>query len=156
MCRLWSRGRLSNLDYLLFLNHLGGRAFGDPNHHPVVPWVRDFTSEAGGWRDLSRSKFRLNKGDTQLDLTYDSLSEMSLAAAAAATADDAVFFPAAAEAGGGRGGGGGGGGGGDLSSSSSSAGPSRLVQPPHHVSDVLSEITYYVYMARCDLHTVLA
>lgn len=45
------------------------------------------------WRDLSKTKFRLNKGDEQLDLTYDSAT-------------------------------------------------------PHHVTDILTDITYYVYMAR--------
>jgi WD repeat-containing protein 81 len=59
---LWRRGRLSNFDYLMFLNHLCGRTRDNPNYYPVLPWVRDFNSENGGWRDLAKSKFRLNKG----------------------------------------------------------------------------------------------
>ena len=31
--QLWSKRELSNLDYLLFLNYLAGRRFGQPNHH---------------------------------------------------------------------------------------------------------------------------
>lgn len=50
------------------------------------------------WRDLTKSKYRLNKGDRQLDMTYD------------------------------------------VSSCSG--------QIPHHVSDALSDITCYVYLAR--------
>ena len=51
------------------------------------------------WRDLSKSKFRLNKGDQQLDLTFQ--------------------------------------------------------ESNNHVSDVLSEITYYVYKARMTPKSVL-
>ena len=51
---LWSSGHLSNLDYLLYLNYLAGRRLGRPNHHPVVPWVTDFSSP-GAVRDLTRS-----------------------------------------------------------------------------------------------------
>ena len=101
---LWSSRHLSTLDYLLFLNYLAGRRFGLPNHHPVVPWVTDFSSP-GATRDLARSKFRLTKGDEALDRTYE------------------------AGAGG--------------------------VVAQHHVTDVLSEITYYTYLARVTCREVL-
>ena len=78
LVRAWRFGALSNFDYLLFLNHLVGRTFSNPSCYPVLPWVHDFSSEKGGWRDLAKSKFRLNKGDTQLDLTYDSLTDMQV------------------------------------------------------------------------------
>ena len=60
---LWMTSQLSNFDYILFLNYLSGRTFSNPNHYPVMPWVKDFTSQNGGWRDLSKSKYRLNKGE---------------------------------------------------------------------------------------------
>lgn len=50
------------------------------------------------WRDLTKTKYRLTKGDRQLDMTYD------------------------------------------VSNCSD--------QIPHHVSDALSDITCYVYLAR--------
>ncbi|CAB3253741.1 unnamed protein product [Arctia plantaginis] len=99
LCMLWTRGRISNLDYLLHLNMLTGRSNNDPQAHFMVPWVTDFSYRCGrNWRDLSKSKYRLNKGDRQLDMTYD------------------------------------------VSSSND--------QTPHHVSDALSDITCYVYLAR--------
>ncbi|RVE48081.1 hypothetical protein evm_007268 [Chilo suppressalis] len=98
LCMLWVRGRISNLDYLLHLNALAGRSATDPQAHFMVPWVTDFASRCGqNWRDLSKSKYRLNKGDRQLDMTYDVSS------------------------------------------------PEQI---PHHISDALSDITCYVYLAR--------
>ncbi|VVD04465.1 unnamed protein product [Leptidea sinapis] len=72
LCMLWVRGRISNLDYLLQLNILAGRSANDAQAHFMVPWVTDFYSRCGrNWRDLTKSKYRLNKGDRQLDMTYD-------------------------------------------------------------------------------------
>lgn len=91
----WCRGWLSNLDYLLALNAAAGRRSGDPNNHPIVPWVIDFQAARPnqGWRDLTYTKYRLTKGDQQLDIAWESIV-------------------------------------------------------PHHVSDTLSELTFFVYMAR--------
>ena len=87
----WCRGDITNLDYLMLLNKAAGRRMGDALFCPVLPWVTDFTtsilplvkdqkktslqgSQQKNWtlRDLTRSKFRLNKGDRQLDVTYRS------------------------------------------------------------------------------------
>ncbi|CAH1968945.1 unnamed protein product [Acanthoscelides obtectus] len=104
ICQLWIDGQISNFTYISALNKLSGRKLGDPNCHYVFPWVTDFTSRCGkNWRDLKKSKYRLNKGDRQLDLTYDN----------------------------------------------------SQTQVPHHISDVLSPITYYVYMARRTPRSVL-
>ncbi|KAL9233058.1 hypothetical protein vseg_008099 [Gypsophila vaccaria] len=71
----WWKGELSNFGYLLFLNKLAGRRWGDHTFHTVMPWVIDFSVKPHehseiGWRDLSKSKWRLAKGDEQLDFTY--------------------------------------------------------------------------------------
>ncbi|KAL3874505.1 hypothetical protein ACJMK2_037514 [Sinanodonta woodiana] len=98
----WVSRKLSNFKYLMILNYLAGRRTGDPNHHPVLPWVTDFSTADGVIRNLKRSKFRLNKGDRQLDFTYETMANFS----------------------------------------------NNIDHIPHHVSDVLSDITYYVYKAR--------
>ncbi|XP_028274538.1 WD repeat-containing protein 81 isoform X2 [Parambassis ranga] len=133
----WVHGRVSNFHYLMELNRLAGRREGDPNYHPVLPWVVDFTVPFGKFRDLRRSKFRLNKGDKQLDFTYEMTKE-----ALAAAAGNGV---------------GGGGVGGDLGGcvGASGAGQSDHLHVPHHISDVLSDITYYVYKARQTPKSVL-
>ncbi|OWK14469.1 hypothetical protein Celaphus_00000837 [Cervus elaphus hippelaphus] len=112
----WVHGRISNFHYLMQLNRLAGRRQGDPNYHPVLPWVVDFTTPRGRFRDLRKSKFRLNKGDKQLDFTYEMTRQAFVA---------------------------GGAGGGE---------PPHV---PHHISDVLSDITYYVYKARRTPRSVL-
>ncbi|XP_042298686.1 WD repeat-containing protein 81 [Sceloporus undulatus] len=112
----WVSGRLSNFDYLMHLNHLAGRRTGDPNYHPVLPWVTDFTTQDGKFRDLRKSKFRLNKGDKQLDFTYEMTKQAFVAGSGPAGEPPHV---------------------------------------PHHISDVLSDITYYVYTARRTPRSVL-
>jgi len=64
LVRQWTEGYLSNYDYIMELNRLAGRRFGDPNFHPILPWVIDFNgdSQFSCWRDLTKSKFRINKG----------------------------------------------------------------------------------------------
>lgn len=47
LCMLWTRGKISNLDYLLQLNILAGRSSNDPQAHFMVPWVTDFNSRCG-------------------------------------------------------------------------------------------------------------
>eukprot|EP01132_Coremiostelium_polycephalum_P009944 gene9944-12194_t len=98
----WVNGEISNFDYLMLLNQLAHRKFGDPMNHPVLPWVIDFTRNPSQsfacWRDLTKTKYRMNKGDEQLDFQFN-------------------YAPGGSE-------------------------------KPHHISDVLSELTYYSYLAR--------
>ena len=58
----WVQGEISNFDYLMYLNTLSGRRVNNVNFHPIMPWVIDFRESNGGWRDLTKSKFRLTKG----------------------------------------------------------------------------------------------
>lgn len=96
----WVSGRVSNFEYLMRLNDAAGRNIIDPVHHPVLPWLTDFSVDLLGFnndqplsvsplesdedrkearrklfevylRDLSQSKFRLSKGDDQLQTTYN-------------------------------------------------------------------------------------
>ena len=41
-----------------------GRRIGDPNFHPIFPWITDFTGSdvSQNWREFTKTKFRLNKG----------------------------------------------------------------------------------------------
>ncbi|KAK0415841.1 hypothetical protein QR680_012153 [Steinernema hermaphroditum] len=66
----WRIGAISNYDYLLALNHFAGRKRCDIYNYPIFPWVCEFTSSNGGWRPLSKTKYRLKKGDDQLNLQY--------------------------------------------------------------------------------------
>jgi hypothetical protein len=62
LIKQWQLGHISNFDYLLILNALAGRKFHDPNNHLIFPWINDFTSSISNLRDLSQTKYRLNKG----------------------------------------------------------------------------------------------
>jgi len=69
---------------------------GDPSFHPALPWVIEFSSDefkTEKWRNFQKTKFRMNKGDEQLDLTF--------------------------------------------------SGPRA-----HHIIDILTDVTYFVYKAR--------
>ena len=62
MMSAWCCGLISNYDYLLFLNFLAGRRVGDPEGHPLLPWICDFTTASPSVnRDFTKSKFRLTK-----------------------------------------------------------------------------------------------
>ncbi|KAK7027360.1 hypothetical protein SK128_000402, partial [Halocaridina rubra] len=102
LTQLWVGHQITTLDYLLCLNFFAGRRFNSPHYHPIVPWVMDFSGRNSGWRDLTKTKFRLNKGDQQLDHTYQMAA---------------------------------------------SQGQSKQTVA-HHVTEIFSEITYYVYRAR--------
>ncbi|RCN52720.1 hypothetical protein ANCCAN_01096 [Ancylostoma caninum] len=70
----WVNGNLSNYDYISILNKAAGRVRGEVHNHPIFPWVCDFKQKDGGWRDLSKTKYRLTKGDDQLGQNFRHLS----------------------------------------------------------------------------------
>ncbi|EDW11516.1 WD repeat-containing protein 81 [Drosophila mojavensis] len=116
-CEMWCNGQLSNFDYLTILNNACGRSLTNAAHHHIMPWVTDFAARNGhNWRDLTKSKYRLNKGDVHLDLMYTHGSQHATAEAVT---------------------------------------PVEQLQVAHHVSDFLSEITYFVYMARRTPQSIL-
>lgn len=61
---------MSNFDYLMIINNAAGRTMNDSCLHPIIPWVTDFSSP-DNIRDFNFSKFRMQKGDSQLDFTYE-------------------------------------------------------------------------------------
>jgi hypothetical protein len=59
--KLWQKGCISNLEYLMHLNAAAGRSFQDLTQYPVFPWVlSDYSSETlnlsniNSFRDLSK------------------------------------------------------------------------------------------------------
>ncbi|KAK8847191.1 hypothetical protein M9Y10_019774 [Tritrichomonas musculus] len=58
---VWSNGKMSNFEYLMYLNILSGRSFNDASQYPVFPWIisdyksptLDLKNEAV-YRDLSK------------------------------------------------------------------------------------------------------
>lgn len=66
---LWSKGLLTNFDYLMYLNIKASRTFNDPSQYPVFPWViakydddiDDFDiSDEKNYRDLNKPMGALN------------------------------------------------------------------------------------------------
>ena len=59
--KTWSQNLMSNFDYLMYLNRMGGRSFNDTSRYPIFPWViSDFSSESlkmnskDQYRDLNK------------------------------------------------------------------------------------------------------
>jgi hypothetical protein len=109
---LWVNNKISNLEYLMLINRSAGRIYGSDKYAPVIPWVTNFAEMNNfdgsnnsinntSWRDLTKSKFRLKKGDDQLNTTY------------------------------------------------------MHSMPPHHIPENLTDITYYVYLARVTPQNIL-
>ena len=83
-CEAWVTGDASTWEYLLALNAAAGRRPRDRLYHVMMPWVLDMSTTPEdlmavrdspqqtppGWRDLRRTKWRLAKGDEQLDASY--------------------------------------------------------------------------------------
>lgn len=98
----WIERRISNFEYLMAINTAAGRIMGDVSRHPIIPWVTNFSADLRigaktnefTLRDLTKSKFRLNKGEKQLESTFSHSD------------------------------------------------------PPHHIPEILAELTYLIYMAR--------
>eukprot|EP00178_Gracilaria_changii_P005536 TRINITY_DN191_c0_g1_i1.p1 TRINITY_DN191_c0_g1~~TRINITY_DN191_c0_g1_i1.p1 ORF type:complete len:1084 (-),score=133.22 TRINITY_DN191_c0_g1_i1:3320-6571(-) len=70
---LWRSGKISNFDYLMYLNLAAGRSFNDLSQYPIFPWVlRDYESKhlnlanPKAFRDLSNPIGALN--DERLEL----------------------------------------------------------------------------------------
>ena len=68
MTQKWQRRELSNFEYLMFLNTIGGRTYNDLNQYPIFPWVLTNYEDAeidlgsaNNYRDLSRPIGALNQ-----------------------------------------------------------------------------------------------
>jgi len=88
----WTLGQLSNLSYLMTLGIHAGRCIDtDPALQPLLPWPCDFTgssfAEPGNPRDMTKTKYRLTKGDEQLDLQYHEQSQLRSTLLAGAVLD---------------------------------------------------------------------
>ena len=64
----WVAGEISNFEYLMRLNVIGGRSFNDPSQYPLLPWViNDYDRETfdlddpSFYRDLTKPVGALNK-----------------------------------------------------------------------------------------------
>lgn len=110
------------------INRLAGRELGNSKASAILPWITDFSSPEGNLRDLSKTKFRLTKGEHQLDATYSdgrcpyrqSTPGMSKSAATSTTLVDGNIC---------------------------GGGEHRLeLFVPHHLLDMMPNLAYYTYM----------
>ncbi len=72
MQRMWVSGKISNFDYLMFLNYQSGRSFNDLTQYPIFPWVlTNYESkeidleDIRNYRDLSKPVGALNESRIQ-------------------------------------------------------------------------------------------
>ena len=83
MTKRWQMRQISNFEYLMYMNTLGGRSFNDISQYPVFPWiVTDMTSptldlnDPSIYRDLSKPVGALNPNRLESFLArYESLEE---------------------------------------------------------------------------------
>jgi len=68
MQKLWHEKKISNYEYLLYVNHAAGRSFNDITQYPVFPWIiQDYESRSlklndpKTFRDLSKPIGALNE-----------------------------------------------------------------------------------------------
>jgi hypothetical protein len=81
---MWVDGLLSNYDYLMYLNFMGGRSFEDLSQYPIMPWVLTNyedqetldLNDSKNFRDLSKPIGALNpKRLKKLKENYEELKE---------------------------------------------------------------------------------
>lgn len=83
MTKRWQMRQISNFEYLMYMNTLGGRSFNDLSQYPVFPWIiTDMTSttldlnDPSIYRDLSKPVGALNPTRLESFLArYESLEE---------------------------------------------------------------------------------
>jgi hypothetical protein len=52
----WINRKITNFDYLLFLNRAAGRSYYDPTQYPVCPWIiSDYTCRELVYRPLDKT-----------------------------------------------------------------------------------------------------
>jgi hypothetical protein len=79
----WCNGRVSNFDYLMYLNTIAGRSFNDLCQYPVMPWViAQYTEDsidlksASTYRDLTKPMGAINPERLEIILErYHALCE---------------------------------------------------------------------------------
>ena len=77
----WVNGKVSNFEYLMFLNILSGRSFNNPSQYPLMPWVlSNYSSkkinlaDPSNYRPLSKPMGALN--ESRLDYLIKREKEM--------------------------------------------------------------------------------